>query len=297
MRTGVKMHKWTYWDTLAQARDSFHQTSMFVYVREDYNCSRYQLKALVRQNGVWKNAVYRYAANQYQILVDPSSDSVFLYNDSVYLKLHIRYHVGAENIHYFGVSVIHYTDDFLAYYWNMEGFRYALAQYAIIFKDDPEKSVDLQDEQERLKALHPLLDFEMLHDQVLVVSLPKQRYWVDSHYLNKLLKDNSIDYISQMLYSPQYGYTFLRNTVTVRGVIMERVMASDSVLSAHGFELNKKYPELGWVELRYKAHIINSRFCQQFNALGEQKLFEDRLPNFFSYRRPGNYDYNEYIKE
>ncbi len=296
VRTGAKMHKWTYWDTLGQARDSFHQTSMFVYVKEDYNCNRFQLKALVKKNGVWQNAVYRPAGNQYQIMVDPSCDSVFLYNDSVYVKLHVRYHVGAENIHYFGVSVIRYTDDYLAYYWNMDGFRYAIGQYAIVFKENLDRAISLDDERERLKVLYPLLDFEILNDQVLVVSLPKQRYWVDSHYINKLLKDNSIDYISQMLHSPQYGYTFHRNTVTVRGIIMERAMASDSVLSAYGFELSKQYPELGWVELRYKAHVINREFCQQFNGLGEQKLFEDRVPNFFSYRRPRSYEY-DFIKE
>ena len=295
IKTGIKMHTWNFWDAVGRMPDTIFTKSAYVYVRDDYNCSRYQLNAFVKQNGVWQQAIYRPVGNQYQVLVDENSDSLFLFNDTVYVKLDVRY-PKAETIHYYAVNVIRYSDNYLAYYWNMEGFQYAIDKYAIVFKDHPENPIDLKDEQKRLKALNPLLDFEILNDQVLVVSLPKQRYWVDSHYLNKLLKDNSIDYLSQMLHSPQYGYTFLRNTITIKGIIMEHAVASDSLLSAYGFELSTKYPELGWVELRYKAHVINGQFCQHFNGLGEQKLFEDRVPNFFSYRRPRSYEY-DYIKE
>lgn len=295
-RTGTKMHTWNYWDAVGRMPDTIFTKSAYVYVRDDYNCSRYQLNILVKQNGVWQKAIYRPAGNQYQVLVDEFSDSLFLFNDTVYTKLDVRYQKSAETIHYYAVNVIRYSDNFLAYHWNMEGFQFVSDQYAIIFKADLDRAISLDEERERLKASYPLLDFEILNDQLLVVSLPKKRYWVDSHYINKLLKDNSVDYISQMLHSPQYGYTFLRNTITIKGIIMERAVASDSVLSACGYELSKKYPEIGWVELKYKNRLINRDFCQQFNSLGEQKLFEDRVPNFFSYRRPRSYEY-DYIKE
>lgn len=286
-RTGAKMHTWNYWDAVGRMPDSIFMKSAYVYVRDDYNCMRYQLKVLVKQDGVWQNAIFRPAGNQYQILVDDQTDSLFLYNDTVYSKLDVRNQKGAETIHYYAVNVIRYSDDYLAFAYDMKGFAFVPRQYAIVFEND--QVIDVFEEKDRLKSAFPLLAFDVLHDQLLIVSLPKKSYWVDSHYINKLLKDNKIDYLSQMLYSPQYGYTFLMNTVTVRGVIMEKAVASDSLLKRHGFSLSKKYPELGWVELEYNDRLIDRDFCRRFNALGEVALFEDRVPGFYAYRRSDKY--------
>lgn len=293
-RTGTKMHTWNCWDALGRSADSIFTKSAFVYVRDDYNCMRYQLKVLVKQDGIWQNAVCRPAGNQYQILVDEQTDSLFLYNDTVYTKLDIRYQKGAETMHFFAVNVVRYSDDFLAFAHNLNGFAYVPAQYAIVF--DKDLTIDVAEEAERLKREFPLMTFSVLYDQLLLVTLPKQRYWIDEHYLNRLLKDNKIDYLSQMLHSNEYGFTFLQKTVTIRGIIMENASASDSLLKSHGFSLSKKYPELGWVELEYKERIIDRDFCARFNALGEAALFEDRVAQWYSFRRKPN-DYYDFIKD
>lgn len=293
-RTGTKMHTWNFWDAVERSTDSIFTKSAFVYVRDDYNCMRYQLKVLVKQDGVWQNAVCRPAGNQYQILVDEQSDSLFLYNDTVYTKLDIRNQKGAETMHFFAVNVIRYSDDFLAFAHNLNGFAYVPGQYAIVF--DKDLTIDVAEEADRLKRDFPLMTFEVLHDQLLLVTLPKKKYWIDEHYLNRLLKDNKIDYLSQTLHSNEYGFTFLQKTVTIRGIIMESASASDSLIKSYGFSLSKKYPELGWVELEYKDRIIDRNFCMRFNALGEASLFEDRVAQWYSFRRkPSNY--YDYIKD
>lgn len=293
-KTGTKMHTWNYWDALGRSADSIFTKSAFIYVKDDYNCARYQLNIIVKQNGVWQKAIYRTAGNQYQVLVDEFSDSIFLYNDTVYTKLDIRNQKGAETMHFYAVNVIRYSDDFLAFAHNLNGFAYVPAQYAIVF--DKDLTIDVAEEAERLKREFPLMTFSVLYDQLLLVTLPKQRYWIDEHYLNRLLKDNKIDYLSQMLHSNEYGFTFLQKTIIIRGIIMENASASDSLLKSHGFSLSKKYPELGWVELEYKDRIIDRDFCASFNALGEAALFEDRVAQWYSFRRKSN-DYYDFIKE
>jgi len=293
-RTGDRMHTWSFWDPVGRMLDTIFKKSIYVYVKDDYNCQRYQLKILCKQNGVWQNAVCRSAGNQYQILADEQTDSLFLYNDTVYVKLDVRYSKSAETINFHAVNVIRFTDDYLAFAHNMNGFAYVPDQYAIVF--DKELSIDIFEEMERLKSNHPLLTFEIMHDQLLVVTLPKKRYWVDSYYLNKLLKDNKIDYVSQTLKSNEVGFTFLQKSVTIRGIIMEVADASDSLIQSYGFSLSTKYPNMGWVELEYKDRIINRDFCARFNALGEVPLFEDRVPHWYAFRRKLDYRDYDFIK-
>lgn len=289
-RTGAKMHTWNYWDAVGRMPDSIFMKSAFVYVRDDYNCARYQLNIIVKQNGVWQKAIYRPAGNQYQVLVDEFSDSMFLYNDTVYTKLDIRYQKGAETIHYYAVNVIRYSDDYLAYDFNLFGFRYVPRQYAIVF--DKDFTIDVYEEMERFKKAFPLLDFEVMHDQILLVSMPEKSYWVYEHYLNKILKDNKVDYVSHALQSNDLGFTFIQKTVTIKEIIMEKASASDSLLKSYGFSLSNKYPHLGWVELEYQDRIIDRNFCERFNALGEVSLFEKRYVQWFAFKRPRTYDYD-----